>query len=73
MKAAFCILATIALLEGCGVPISNYASISTHTVRVAPDKDADVVWVQQLRNNDFVLMRCHNAPEGPLCVRVKTP
>jgi hypothetical protein len=61
-------------LSGCAPPIvSNYASVSTHTLHVAADKEADVVWVQQFKAGDIVLLRCHSAPEGPLCVRAKTP
>jgi hypothetical protein len=53
--------------------VSNYASVSTHTLKVAADKDTDVVWVQQYKGGDFALMRCYNAAGGPTCVRVKTP
>ena len=59
---------------GCAPVVTNYAGVSTHTLQVAPDKQVDVVWVQQYRSGDgFALMRCHNAPEGPTCVRAKTP
>lgn len=62
------------LLVGCAPPVvTNYASISTHTVQIAADKQADVVWVQQYKGGEFVLLRCHNAPDGPQCIRVKTP
>ena len=73
-------MAVLALLSlGACVPpavatsSSNFASVSTHTLKVAADKEADVVWVQQFKGAEFVLMRCHDAPEGPTCVRVKTP
>ncbi|MFO0642077.1 MAG: hypothetical protein U0183_22825 [Polyangiaceae bacterium] len=52
---------------------SDFSSVSTHTLQVASDKQVDVVWLQQYRGGELVLMRCHNAPEGPLCIRVKTP
>jgi hypothetical protein len=67
-------VALSAVLVGCAPPVvSNYASLSTHTLQVAPDKQADVVWIQRYADGDFVLMRCHNGSEGPTCVRVKTP
>ena len=52
---------------------TNFAGVSTHTLQVAPDKQADVVWLQQYKDSNFILMRCFNAPEGPQCVRAKTP
>jgi len=58
----------------CAPPVvSNYASVSTHTLQIAADRQADVVWVQQYKGGDFVLMRCFNSAEGPQCTRVKTP
>lgn len=64
----------LAGLSACAPPVvSNYASVSTHTLKVAADKDTDVVWVQQYKGGDFALMRCYNAEGGPTCVRVKTP
>ena len=60
--------------SACAPPVvSNYASISTHTLQIAADKQADVVWLQQFKGGEFVLMRCFNAADGPQCVRVKTP
>lgn len=68
------VLAAAAGVAGCAPPVvSNYASISTHTLQVAPDKQADVVWVQQYKDGNFVLLRCFNSPDGPSCVHVKTP
>ncbi|CAN5555936.1 hypothetical protein BH09MYX1_BH09MYX1_10740 [soil metagenome] len=68
-------LATIAVaFVACAPPVvSNYATVSTHTIQIAPDKQADVVWLQQYKDDRLVLMRCHNSPEGAECVRVKTP
>ncbi len=67
-------LSLLAMLAGCVPPVvSNYASVSTHTLQIAPDKQADVVWLQQYKDGNFVLMRCINSSEGPQCVRVKTP
>lgn len=68
------IVAVASLGAGCAPPVvSNFASVSTHTLQVAADKETDVVWVQQYKGGEFVLMRCYNAPEGPQCTRVKTP
>jgi hypothetical protein len=53
--------------------VTNYAGVSTHTLKVAADKEADVIWLQQYKDHDFILMRCHNAAEGPSCVRARTP
>ena len=65
---------TLASLTGCAPPVvTNYASLSYHTLQVAPDKQADVLWLQQYKDGDFVLMRCYSAPEGPTCVRAKAP
>ncbi len=62
------------LLGGCAPPVvSNYASLSTHTLQVAPDKQADVVWLQRYADGEFILMRCHNGAEGPVCTKVKSP
>lgn len=70
-------LVIVGLLAGtaCSPPVvTNYATLSTHTLQVATDKQVDVVWLQQYRSSEgFALMRCHNAPEGPTCVHVKTP
>jgi hypothetical protein len=68
------VVAGILALSACTPPVvTNYATVSTHTLQVAADKQADVVWVQQYKGGDFILMRCSNAPEGPSCVQAKTP
>lgn len=71
------VLATLAgLATACTQPsiTTNYATISTHSLQVAPDKTTDVIWLQQLKGSEFIVMRCYNgATEGPTCVRAKTP
>jgi len=69
------LVAFAGISTGCTPPnvTTNYATISTHSLQVAPDKTADVIWLQQFKGHEFVVMRCHNAAEGPTCVRAKTP
>lgn len=46
-----------------------YTMMSSHTIQVAEKQEADVIWIGDLR--DDTILRCHNAPEGPKCTRVK--
>ncbi len=45
-----------------------YSSMATHTLRIAPDSDRDVLWIQGEHGQ---LFRCSQGPEGPTCQRVK--
>jgi len=74
-KARILVAGALAALSaaGCTPVVTTYATVSTHTLQVATDKSTDVVWLQQLKNNELLLMRCFNAAEGPQCVRAKTP
>lgn len=72
-QAAWLLLAASALTACTPVEVTtNYASLSTHTLQVAADKQADVVWLQQFKDGEFIVMRCYNG-EAPQCVRAKTP
>ncbi len=67
-------LTVLGFAAGC-TPVeitTSYASLSTHTLQVAADKQADVVWLQQYKDGEFILMRCYNG-DAPTCVRAKTP
>lgn len=68
------LISAVAAATGC-TPVevtTSYASLSTHTLKVAADKEADVVWLQQYKDGEFILMRCYNG-DAPTCVRAKTP
>lgn len=69
------LVAIAGLATACVQPqvTTNYATISTHSLQVAPDKTTDVIWLQQFKGNEFIVMRCYSAAEGPQCVRAKTP
>ncbi len=74
MKKRIFALLALPAASACAPVVTSYEAVSTHTLQVAADKQVDVVWVQQYRTGEgFVLMRCHNAPEGPTCLQVKTP
>jgi len=56
----------------CGLSVSGCGAIvpvSSHTVRVAEHRDADVVWV----SHGGILMRCSDTRTGPVCVEVREP
>jgi hypothetical protein len=67
-RLAVVTLLAVLVFSGC-VEVYPYRVMSSHTIKVAEKQEADVVWVGDLR--DGSLQRCHNAPEGPKCVRVK--
>jgi hypothetical protein len=60
------------VLAGLGAPACApmwpYSTMASHTVRVASDRDSDVVWVQR---QDGMLYRCFQGAEGPACQTVK--
>jgi hypothetical protein len=45
-------------------PAWPYSTMASHTVRLAPDRDSDVLWVQ---NVDGKLYRCAQKGEAPVC------
>lgn len=69
------ILATTACFAGCAPIVYPYEALGAHTVQLAPDQQADVVWVQRIdpKEKRVQLFRCHNSPTGPLCIEAKTP
>lgn len=62
---------------GCTPPTAAFAPLGSHTLRVAPDKDADVVWLIKAerdgQNYKETVMRCHDAEGGPVCQVAKVP
>jgi hypothetical protein len=62
---------------GCAQPTAAFAPLGSHTLRVAPDKDADVVWLIKAerdgQNYKETVMRCHDAQGGPVCQVAKVP
>jgi len=62
------VVGLLVVLTGC-VEVYPYRPIASHTISVGEKQEADIVWVGDLRDNS--LSRCHNAPDGPKCVRVK--
>ncbi|APR76983.1 Hypothetical protein A7982_02330 [Minicystis rosea] len=64
------LVAALLSVSGLGCArVFPYTSMSSHTIQVADKQEADIIWVGDLR--DDTMLRCHNAPEGPKCVRVK--
>lgn len=59
-----CVAPIVVGATGCTPQLSP---VSSHTLRVAENQDADVVWVDY----DEVLMRCSNTAQGPVCIRAK--
>jgi hypothetical protein len=62
-------------LAGCVEVVPAYSPVASHTLKVTPDQEADVVWVQRLdlARETVSLYRCHNSPQGPQCVLAKAP
>lgn len=60
---------------GCIDYVPGYDPLGQHTLRVAADQEADVVWLQRVDpvTKKVRLLRCHLAPEGPTCVEAKVP
>jgi|GEM_PF-2632796 len=72
----FIVLLGAVFLVGCSpAVVPAYDPVGAHTLKVTPDQEADVVWVQKLNveQKRSQLFRCHNSPTGPLCVEAKTP
>jgi hypothetical protein len=66
------VIAMIAMSSVSGLGCARvfpYTTMASHTIQVADKQEADVVWVGDLRDDS--ILRCHNAPEGPKCTRVK--
>jgi hypothetical protein len=64
-----------AALMGCEHRGVVFAPIGVVTVRVAPDQDADVVWLLREETGGShvfqTVLRCHNTEPGPVCVTAK--
>ena len=75
MKRAIWILLGAAALTGCVEVVPAYSPVASHTLKITPDQEADVVWVQRYdaAGNRVNLYRCHNSPQGPQCVSAKAP
>jgi hypothetical protein len=62
---------------GCAPPTAAFVPLGSHTLRVAPDKDADVVWLIKAERDgqDYkeTVMRCHSSDQGPVCQAAKVP
>lgn len=67
MARVLVLLVLGSMLPGC-LPAWPYSTMASHTLRTAPDKDIDVVWVQDIKGR---LYRCNAGAEGPVCVAVK--
>ena len=62
-------------VPGCVEVVPAYSPVASHTLKVAAEQEADVVWVQRLdvERETVSLYRCHNSPQGPQCVPAKAP
>ncbi len=60
---------------GCAPPSVGFAALGSHTLRVAADQDADVVWVLKAEGDGNTVkqtvLRCTNTPQGPVCSPAK--
>ena len=63
LSVSFLLFAIGVVAAGCATPING---VSSHTLKVGPDQEADVVWV---RRNGEDLYRCALAQNGPICVQ----
>jgi hypothetical protein len=71
-------LSLVAALSGCTQSTIAYVPLGSHTLRVAPDREADVVWLVRADNPGTAnaretVMRCHNSDQGPVCLAAKVP
>ena len=75
MKRLVIVAAGSMVLGGCVEVVPAYSPVASHTLKVTPEQDADVVWVQRydVAEERVHLFRCHNSPQGPQCVPAKTP
>jgi hypothetical protein len=59
------------VVTGCAPPSVGFAALGSHTLRVAADQDADVVWVLKAEGDmntaKQTVLRCTNTPQGPVC------
>lgn len=64
-----------AALSGCAPRQVGFGSLASHTLRVAPDQDADVVWVLKVDSDGTevteTILRCMNTSAGPACTPAK--
>jgi len=75
MRALLIAIALASTVTGCVPVVYPYAPVGSHTLKVAADQEADVVWVQKVAADETrtQLFRCHNSPQGPKCVEAKAP
>lgn len=76
MKKALLLLPILAASQGCApVTATSFDSLASHTVQIASDQSADVVWIRKRTVTDGkvdeALFRCHNSPQGPICKAVR--
>ncbi len=62
--------------SGCATHAVGFVPIAAVTVRVAPDQEADVVWLIKAEAQGQgsaleTILRCHNTDQGPICVPAK--
>jgi hypothetical protein len=76
-----CVVSLIVLsftgLGGCASTTAAFVPLGSHTLRVAPEKDADVVWLVKAERTgkDYTetVMRCNSTDAGPVCNVAKVP
>ncbi len=75
MQRLTIVLAVSLGLGGCVEVVPAYSPVASHTLKVTPEQEADVVWVQRLdlARETVSLYRCHNSPQGPQCIPAKAP
>ena len=75
MKPTILMLLSAVALGGCVEVVPAYSPVASHTLKITPDQEADVVWVQRYdaAGNRVNLYRCHNSPQGPQCISAKAP
>lgn len=78
MKNSSALLLPVLVLgaQGCAPVVSStFDSLASHTVQIASDQSADVVWIRKRTVTDGkvdeALFRCHNSPQGPVCKAVR--
>lgn len=67
-KLASCVVASVAALAGATGCATQVAPLSSHTIQVAPNQEADVLWM--LKGGRLV--RCTGQGGKPSCTEVET-
>jgi hypothetical protein len=63
----------------CAPPrVVAFSPLASHTLRVAPEQDTDIVWVVKRETINAtevreVVYRCRNSEKGPLCDPAAVP